>query len=77
MNRYQIKVERDQLGKFFQFRSLGILALNAIGCIQGVDDLNLEEETGCYAVVSYTWCGQSDFMGIDEHLARFWLCRVA
>ncbi|MBL0140761.1 MAG: hypothetical protein IPP91_01510 [Betaproteobacteria bacterium] len=48
-------------------------ALNGIGTIPGVIDVEIESADSDSVTLSYTWTGTADFQATDEHLAKYGL----
>ncbi|HWR76770.1 MAG TPA: hypothetical protein VN283_06145 [Thiobacillus sp.] len=48
-------------------------ALNGIGSIPGVIDVEIEASDADSVTLSYTWTGSEQFQATDEHLANFGL----
>lgn len=72
--RHRITVERSQLGRL-STNSIGTDALNGVGAIPGVSDLEIEKEETTFVTLSYVWTGACDFEATDEHLSQYGLRR--
>jgi len=50
-------------------------ALNGVGSIPGVSDVEIDAaDSGC-VTLSYTWSGSQPFDRTDEHLKKYGICR--
>lgn len=55
--------------------AMGTDALNGIGSIPGVTEVEIKSTDDNSVTLSYTWAGSEQFQATDEHLANYGLCR--
>jgi hypothetical protein len=72
--RHQITVERSR----YSMRDNDQLetdALNGVGSIPGVSDVEIESSNHLSVTLSFSWTGQGQFDRTDEHLEKYGLQR--
>jgi hypothetical protein len=72
--RHRITVERTPLGHL-RSNSMETDALNGVGSIPGVTDLQVEETGADFVTLSCRWTGTTQFDRTDDHLLQYGLQR--
>ena len=72
MSKHSITLKRDGTSH----QTVGTDGFNALQSIQGVEEVEIMNESDEQVELTYLWCGDGKFWETDEHLAKYGLARV-
>lgn len=76
MSKHSISLKRDGINGFSSTQSVGTDALNAMLSIPGVRDPEIVVESSDKVELTYSWVGESEFLGTSAYLHKFGLTLV-